>query len=379
MSQPRSASSSPNGDAPILVGADVRSTPFQEPVRPDELLFDCTATALRQAGLRKSDVDLAIVASLDLYDGLSMSNVFTNGAAAGWLTGEYRIEGDSAVALESAVAALRSGDSDVAVVAGLHAPQIAAAQRLQFDQQVSNLCFDPIYERRLGVTAAALYAIHTRWSIDQGQLSAADLATIAAEEICRGAENPRGGRTKAVSESDVAASTLVASPLTELMLPPTTGGAVVLVLAAPDRAAHCRQRRARLAASATVSGPSIASQDWLSDPAGPAARASDKALTRAGLTRDAVTTIEMTAATPALVRPMTAALGADGLSPADVNPSGGARSWCPGVANGALRLIEAVERMESHGQPGDYALVHSTEMVTGPVGANTTVWVVQSL
>jgi len=59
-----------------------------------------------------------------------------------------------------------------------------------------------------------------------------------------------------------------------------------------------------------------------------------------------------------------------------VCPSGGVASCFPGVANGALRLLEAVEWLEEN---GGNAVAHATDLLTGPVAETATVLVAEGI
>jgi hypothetical protein len=61
---------------------------------------------------------------------------------------------------------------------------------------------------------------------------------------------------------------------------------------------------------------------------------------------------------------------------AEVSPSGGVASCCPGVANGALRLLETVIWLEEH---GGQAVAHATDLITGPVAETATVLVLEGV
>jgi hypothetical protein len=345
---------------------------------PADVLFGCVSDALRQAGLRKQDVDLSAVASRDLYDACSMSNGQMLPAAAGWLAGSVtRLETDVSAALVVADAVLRSGDAEVAVVAGVHQPQVPDGSRRKFDAQVSNLAAEPIYERPTGMTGTSLLAMHAARLIADAATTQRVLAETAAGEITLGATSRHATRTKAASADDVLAAAPVAWPLTELMLPAETTGAVALVLATPERARALGGARAHLVAHGMSAGGGLGTGDWLSAPQVAAKRAAEQAYRRAGVIEAGreFDVAELTAPSPAMREPLVHALGLGGLANERISPSGGVRSSFPGVANGALRLLEAVEWLERN--DGRRALVHSVDTLTGPMSATTTVTVLE--
>ena len=343
--------------------------------RVDEVVYACVREALARAGVRKQDVDLSIVASRDLYDGCSMSNGQTLPAAGGWMAGSVtRLETDASAALVLADAVLRCGDAEVAVVAGVHQPQ--APRDHAFGAQVSNLAAEPVYERPSGMTATSLLAMQAARLVADGTTTQGALAETAAREITAGAGTAYATRDQA-SVDDVLAADAVAWPLTELMLPAETAGVVALVLATPERARALGGGRARLIAHGMSANGALGGGDWLVAPCGASTRAAADAYRRTGITDPAAyfDVAEVTAASPALCEPLRDALGLRALPDARICPSGGARSSFPGVANGALRLLAAVEWLEDNG--GSRALVHSTDTLAGPVSATTTVTILE--
>jgi hypothetical protein len=184
-------------------------------------------------------------------------------------------------------------------------------------------------------------------------------------------------RREAVTAADVQASAPVNGPLRELMLPAGCTGAVAVVLGSLARARRALNPRAVLLGWGQSTGDTTSGGQWLRDPAAPARRAAAEAYRRAGIAEaaDQVEAVELTAATPALLAPTLDALGL-AKSRAVVDPSGGALSAYPGVANGALRLLEAVCWLEKH---GGRAVAHSHDTLTGCVADTATVLVLEAV
>ncbi|MFI6573190.1 hypothetical protein [Nocardia fluminea] len=349
----------------VLVAASVQiGSAFSQ--RPDEALYHCVSAALRDAGLRKPDVDLSVVASRDLYDACSMSNGQTLPAAAGWLTGSVtRLETDISAAIVLADAVLSAGDAEIAVVSGVHLPQAYSAAR-SFDEQVSNLAAEPIYERAVGLSATSLLAMHAARLVTNGTTTQHELAAIAAREL-------------GIDVEAVLSSAPVAWPLTDLMLPAETTGAVALVLATPERAQAMGMGRARIVAHGMAASGALADGEWLEAPHAATERAARDAYRRAGIVEPAseIDVAELTAASPAMHEPLRRALQLSDLADDRIGGSGGVRRSFGGVVNGALRLLGAIESLERDG--GRRAVVHSTDTLTGPLGATTTVTVLERI
>ncbi|UGT55118.1 hypothetical protein [Nocardia asteroides] len=343
----------------------------------DELVFDAVSQALREAGIRKQELGLSITASLDVYDGRSISSGLTNAAAGGYLAQSYRLEGDVGQAIIAAAQTIAAGDADLALAVGVYNPEVSAPDRRQFLQQISNLGFEPHFDRPVGLTAETMFGLHAGYVVESGELSEEQLAAISAAAITRGSSQARAARTAPVTAADVLSSTPVNGVLRELMLPAECTGAIAVVLGSLARARRARNPRAVLTGWGQATSDTTASGQWLEDPAAAARRAAREAYERAGLVEPAeqVQAVELTAATPALLAPTLDALGLvkGGVT---VSPSGGAASAYPGVANGALRLLEAVTWLEQH---GGRAYSHSTDLLTGPVAETATVLVVEEV
>lgn len=347
----------------------------------DELVFDAVSQALREAGVRKHEIGLSVTASLDIYDGRSISTGLTNAASGGYLSESYRLEGDAGQAIVHAAQTIAAGDADLALAVGVYNPEVSAPDRRAFLQQISNYGFEPHFDRPVGLTAETVFGLHAGHVVDSGALTEQQLAELAATAVTRGSGRSRAARRKPVTAADVLASAPVNGVLRELMLPAEATGAIAVVLGSLARSRRARRPRAVLTGWGQATADTTASGQWLNDPAVAARRAGREAYRRAGLDSpgEQVDAVELTAATPALVGPTLEALDL-AAGGAEVCPSGGAASCFPGVANGALRLLEAIEWLEENSGTGrGQAVSHSTDLLTGLVAETATVLVVEGV
>ncbi|RHW28341.1 hypothetical protein D0Z08_05050 [Nocardioides immobilis] len=342
----------------------------------DELVFEAVYKALRECGLRKQDLGLSVLASMDVLDGRSISSGLTNSAAGGYLGDSFRVEGDAGLAIVCAAQAIASGDVEVAVAVGVYNPERSggAATRRAFVEQVSNLGFEPHFDRPIAMTANASYALQAGYGLVDRTV--ADYATLAADEISRGGGLERSLRRFAATQDDVLASVPIAWPLHELMLPAYSTGAVAIVLASPARAGRCLGRDARLTGLGHATGGYTWPGEWLTDPGATSRRAARMALAQAAVSPDQIELAEISAPTPALHRPYVDALGVGGET--TINASGGLRSNFPGLANGALRLLEVVDLLSVRPR-GTTAVSHSVDTETGIVSEDVTLLVAEAI
>lgn len=347
----------------------------------DELVYHAVSEALDAASINRHEIGLTVTASMDLYDGRSISSGLTNSASGGYLKDSYRLESDVGTAIIAAAQAIASGDVDVAVAVGAYNPETSATgtDRQLFLEQLSNFAFDAHFARPVGLTAAASYGMHASWALSEQKTTLNRLAELAAREIGVAASSPRSMRTSSVTAADVLASHPVATPLTELMLPAYSTGAAAVVLASPARAARASSRGAIITGVGHATGAYLESTEWLRNPEASTARAAAAAYRTAGIANpaDTVGLVEFTAPSIALYQPLLDALGVNkNLDHGFINPSGGAAANYPGLANGVLRLLEVVERLEDQSDRRT-GVVHSVDTITGTAALDSTVLVVE--
>lgn len=370
-----------------IVGAAVQSYRGNERPKLDEIAFDVSDRALREAGVKAQDVGFSVLCSLDLYDGRGISNGLISPAAAGYLDDEIRIQLDATAAIIAAAAGLRARKAELAIVVAVSCPEVAAGttdELRRFTDQISSYTFDSHFNRPVGLSATSALALHAAAVIDRGEVTIEELAQRAAADIRRGAATSWAGRGE-VTPEEVLAADAIAWPLTELMLPAESMGAVAVVLGSEPRARRAKQIRAWLTGWSSATTWSVAEPRWLDDPFGTTAAAAERACARAGVDDIAadIDLVEMTALTPALTPQLLSGLGLPtDFPPERINPSGGVLSSFPGVANGALRLVEALDGLRN--QPGTSssgrrrrALVHGMDNLMGPIASTTSVLVLE--
>jgi hypothetical protein len=368
-----------------VVGSSWRNVPEDTDLQLDELVFESVSAALRSAGITRHQVGASIISSLDLYDGRSISNALTAPAAAGYLGEEVRVEGDVMAATYVALATLMANQVDVAVVTGLHVPEIATSEERRlsrFREQISNYTFDAHLDRPIGMSSEVTLGMHAAARLESGRADLSEMAARTAADISRG--STRRGVRPAATANEVASAPTVVAPLTELMLPAASTGIGTIVLAADVVARRSRQPLARIAGWGISTAPRSSSPGWLDDPSAATARAAEQAYAQAGVTRAAeqIDVLEMTDLTPALSPELLAALAFSDADPDRVNPSGGVRANYPGIANGALRLIEAAEAVAQNGaRIGEKkrSVAQSMDDLLGLVSSTSTVFVLEEV
>lgn len=356
--------------------------------RLDELVFEASRAALREAGVGAHEVGFSSISSLDLYDGRSISNGLLSPAAAGYLTSEMRIELDASQALVSAAAMILARQTEFALMVAVHAPERPAtstADLRSFTDKVSSYTFDPHFTRPLGLSATTALALHAAAAIEDGRTSREAMAAAASTAINRGAAHSWADRG-AVTPEDILAEDVVAWPLSESMLPAESMGAVAVLLSAEARARRTRGVLSWMTGWGSATTRPVNDPLWVSEPFSTTREATETALRQAGLTSigDDIDLVELTAFTPALIADARQALGIpDDFDDGRINLHGGALSTYPGFANGALRLAQAVRWLQAggHDTPGgrpSRAVVHSMDNLMGPIASSATTIVLEA-
>jgi hypothetical protein len=366
-----------------VVGSSWRNVPTDTDLQLDELVFEAVSEALRSAGITRHQVGMSIISSLDLYDGRSISNALTAPAAAGYLGEDLRVEGDVMAATYVALAALVANQADVAVVTGQHVPEIASSEErrlARFREKISNYTFDAHLDRPVGMSSEVTLGMHAASRVQSGQADIDEMAARTAADISRGAT--RRGVRRPASADDVASAPTVVAPLTELMLTAASTGVGAIVLAADVVARRSRGSLARVTGWGMSTAPRSSQPGWLDEPSAATRRAAQQAYGMAGITNPAeqVDVAEMTDLTPALSAELLGALSFGAVATDRVNPSGGVRANFPGIANGALRLIEAVEAVSSNGDrisDRKRSVAHSMDDLMGLVSSSANVLVLE--
>lgn len=332
--------------AHIIGIGETRHTARRDDVTTTELAWEAVSAALDDAGVALDDIDNAVTASQDFWEGRTISSMAVNEVVAGYLRPESKVAADGAQAVMYAWARIAGGTYRLALVLA-HCKESAADPHA-----VELAAMDPYYLRDLDIdetVAAGLQAALLGYPVE---LRAAAVAAATTRSPWR---DP-------VAAAAVLASPELSTPLLALERAPLLDGACALVVADDATAAELGRRGVRIAGCGTATDAYWTDRDLAGAPALEAAR--DAAMAAAGW--DALPDIvEITApyAHQALLWG-----GAMGLGePARVvehvagagSPRGGWLGGTPGVVAGlsavagcALALRKRPGRAVAHGATG---------------------------
>jgi acetyl-CoA C-acetyltransferase len=353
------------------------------------MVLEAVERALGDARIGMAEVDAAVTASVDLWDGRTASNIQVTEVVGAVMKPEARVAGDGLLAAIHAA---------MTIAAGAYGTVLVAAHCKMSEGQhwaCSNWAVDPIVQQPLGLDFLSAAAMQARaWDGRHGA-GERPRARVVAKNSLHARSNPLALERAPVTAEDVLGSPLLADPLRALEVAPAADGACVLILASPERARSLGSRAAvgLLGAGYACEAHYLGDRDLAATDA--LAAASGRAYAMAGVRRprDEIQVVECSEAFSyqelmwleglGLCAPGEGArLLEDGVTGMGgglpVNPSGGMLGGSPFVVAGLARLAEAVlqVRGEAAGRqvPGvRRAIAHGTH---GPAGQHHAVAVV---
>lgn len=343
--------------------------PQPQPTIP-ELVHQAVQAALDHANLSLQDIDAVVTASVDLWDGLTASNVAVTEVVGAVMKPETRVAGDGLLAVCQAAMSILAGSYETVLV-------VAHSKGSMADRwALSNWTFDPLYQQPLGLDDLAAAALQVQVYFHRYGISPKAPALVAV----------KNRKQPGLTVNDVLTSPMPAPPLHELEICPVADGACALVLAATPHGGRTNGPPLRIRGFGYAVEPHYLGDRDLADPAA-LRQAARQAYRMAGITnsRPEIQVAHVSEAFayqellwceglglcgpgegPRLLMDGVTAPG--GALP--VNPRGGLLAGVPPFVAGLDRLIWALEDVRA-GTP--MALAHGT---WGPAGQGQCVVIV---
>lgn len=325
--------------------------------------YEAARLALADAGLDRGDVDTVVCSGWDAVDGRTISDMHTAMSSGGYLKDSSHVGEDGIMALAYAYMRIAAGLFDVALVT-------AHGHAESSFETVSNVVFDPLFVRPLGLSHLISLALQANAYVQRYGVSEEQAAKVAVKNRGYGAANPRAHLRSPVSVEETLSSDPVCYPLRELHCPPQSVGGVAVILASEDAARRISDKRVWISGIGwAIDSYDLGSKDL--SRLGSLAEAAAKAYRMAGIS-DPLEELDL-----AEVHDITAfhelmayealGLAAEGgaarlIEDGDtgpggrlpVNPSGGVLCANPYGASGLLRVAEAA--LQVRGEAGDQQL-----------------------
>lgn len=309
-----------------------------------ELVLEAIDEALDNAGIGLSDVDNAVTASLDFYDGRTISNMAVAEVVGSFLKPESRVCSDGIGALAYGWARIADGDHQI----GLITAHCKESEGNLAD--IEGAAFDPFTERRLGPDADIVAGLQARAVFASGAFSPSDAAELVAAARRSSAANPKVATLETVTVDEVLDAPRLATPIGSLDRAPRRDGSCALVIASESAAGTITDNPIWLSGVGTTTARYWTDRDPLD--MGALEQARDRALAMAGWSAGDPDIHEVSAQFSHQLYQFATAIGADpGAAGRTLNPSGGWHAGNPVTVTGLSRVAECVHQLRGSAGP----------------------------
>jgi len=205
-----------------------------------ELVFEVASKALKDAGITVKEVDNVVSVSSDFWDGRTISSMAISDASGAFGKDISTVEGDGTFGALYGMMRILSGSFGVTMVVAHHKGTESNMNG------ITNTCFDPLVERKLGLDAVSSAALQARRYMTAYGLSEEQFAMVSVKNHGNAKRNPLAMLPMDITVEDVMNSPMLASPLKKLDCSPVTDGACALVLAAERNAKKLTTNKKRV-------------------------------------------------------------------------------------------------------------------------------------
>lgn len=317
--------------------------------RPDvdvaELVLEAVGEALEDAGLGLGDVENAVTACMDFWDGRTIANMSTAEVVGSYRKSEARTCGDGIQALLYEWTRIASGSFRVGLVA---AHCVESRGRISTIERNGT---DVFTQWPLEIDGSAIAGFGARLLYESGAFSPQDAAAAVVEARKRGAANPKVASLPQVTVDDVLGSPVLADPVRVLDRAPNRDGSTAFVVVSEDVVKGLDVEPVWVTGFGAVTGSYWSDADLTSTATLEAAR--DRAVAMAGWGSAEADLVEMSAQFSHQHLQFAQAFGKDPLDER-LNSSGGWLAGNPLIVTGAARVAEAVHQIR--GTAGDRQL-----------------------
>lgn len=203
-----------------------------------ELMHEAARRAYADAGIDpRRDVDSFVCVSEDLEEGTSIFDEYVPDQLGAARRPVHTLAADGLHAVATAVMLIRSGLARTVVVEGHR-----RASDVRTPGRVERFALDPIWNRPLEIPLVALAGLDMRRYLDRTGTRREHCALVAARHRRAALANPRAAYAAELSPEEVLDAPPVSDPLRPAEVAQPADGAVVVVLAAAERALELTDR-----------------------------------------------------------------------------------------------------------------------------------------
>jgi acetyl-CoA C-acetyltransferase len=218
----------------IVAVAQTKYSPSRADASEGELVYEAIRQVLQETGLTYAQdgtgIDASITCSQDFWDGRTISNTNVMSYVGSHHSDEDKVTEDSLNAVYTAVARILSGHQDIVLVVS-HTKESMADKRT-----IENAAVDPIFLRVLGLDFLSAAALQARRYMYKYGITTEQCAKVVVKNRGNAKRNPFAQEPLDITVEDVLGSQVLASPIRQLDMKPTSDGACAMILAREKKA-----------------------------------------------------------------------------------------------------------------------------------------------
>lgn len=246
-----------------------------------EMTHDAALRAYADAGITPADVDSFVCCEEDFHEGTSITDEYTPDQLGAVQKPVHTVGGDGIHALADAVMEIMTGLVEIVVV-----ESHSKASNIRTPERVARYATDPFYHRPLGLSRHAIAGLEMARFLHETGNSVGQCAEVVVRNKRSALRNPSGAHAATLTRDDVLGSAVIADPLTELQVAPTSDAAYVVVVASRRKARRLRGKPVAVRGVGWSNGSStLESRAW--GRAEYAEAAADRAYSQAGIRKPA--------------------------------------------------------------------------------------------
>lgn len=195
----------------------------------DDMVFEATSKALRDASVTREDIDSIVISACDELDGRCISSMVLATPAGSYLKDEIKVTDDGSYGVILGAMRILSGLFDLSLVVSWCKTSEAPLA------EVMNVRWDPFYHRGFGLNHITCDALMANAYLSKYKISEDIPAKVVVKNRKNGAINKNAHFQKPVTLDEVKSSPVISIPIRELEYAPESDGACALVLASPRK------------------------------------------------------------------------------------------------------------------------------------------------
>lgn len=241
----------------IIGAGQTRHSSCRKDVNGIELIHEAVTRALKNTGLRISDIDAVVITNMTNFEGINCSDGWSVDGAGAFLKPMLKVNTGGTSGTSAAIAAYHH------VASGLFDVVLAIGWEKNSESDTTGAiitCTDPIWERFSYAGAIPSLAAEATAYMQAYGITERDAARVAVRDRKNASRNPYAHLRQEVSLEEVLESPMLSYPLKLLDVCPRSDGACAVIFASEDKAGKLTDRPAWILSTANRHDYA-----WLSD------------------------------------------------------------------------------------------------------------------